>query len=133
MDLKNKYWFFFPAIAWLIVSTVLFTLPASAFPRETWTDEIPIFDKWVHLGIFIILSVLACNAVYKTNKLSEKLFGKFILIGMLCLLYGVAIEYIQLYWVPFRSFDLGDIIADGVGSLLGVIFSVRRYKKNRPL
>ncbi|MGK2864229.1 MAG: VanZ family protein [Chitinophagaceae bacterium] len=131
--MKNKYWFFFPAITWLIVSTVLFTLPASAFSREKWTDNIPIFDKWVHLGIFIILSVLACNAVYKTNKVSEKLFGKFILIGMLCLLYGVAIEYIQLYWVPFRSFDLGDIIADGVGSLLGVIFSVGRYKKNRPL
>ncbi len=131
--MKKKYWFFFPAVTWLIVSTVLFTLPAPAFPTEKWTDRIPIFDKWVHLGIFIILSILSCKAVYEANKVTEKLFQRFILIGMVCFVYGVAIEFIQLYWVPFRSFDAGDIIADGVGSLLGVIISIQWYKKNRPL
>ena len=49
--------------------------------------------------------------------------------GIICLCYGIMIEYIQRYFIPNRSFDVGDIIADGVGSLAGVIFSFKRYIK----
>ena len=55
--------------------------------------------------------------------------GYFILIGILCLSYGIAIEYIQLYWVPHRSFDLGDIIADAAGAAAGVLYSIKKYIK----
>ncbi len=127
--LKNQYRFFLPAIAFVIVSTILFTLPASAFPNENWYDRIPIFDKWVHVGIFIILSFLLCRAIYKLKPLSGKLIRYFILIGVLCLFYGIAIEYIQLYWVAHRTFDLGDIIADGAGAAAGVLYSFKRYIK----
>jgi VanZ family protein len=38
-------------------------------------------------------------------------------------------EFVQHYFIPNRSFDLGDIIADGAGSGLGGFLSVRLYIK----
>ena len=38
-------------------------------------------------------------------------------------------EYVQKYYVPNRSFDAGDIIADAVGSVLGTVYSIRKYIK----
>ena len=40
--------------------------------------------------------------------------------------YGIAMEFVQKYFVPFRSFDLGDIIADGVGCLAGFFYSIKK-------
>ena len=38
-------------------------------------------------------------------------------------------EFIQKFFIPNRSFDLGDIIADGVGCVVGVFVSTTRYIK----
>jgi len=43
--------------------------------------------------------------------------------------YGIVMEFIQKYFIPNRSFDIGDIIADAAGSLLGLIYSAWRYIK----
>ena len=42
-------------------------------------------------------------------------------------------EFIQKYFIPNRSFDVGDIVADGVGCAAGLLISLRLYIKNRPL
>ena len=126
--LKNQNRFFLPAIGWLFVSIVLLTLPGSAFPDEDWLDKLW-FDKWVHIGMFGIMVVLSCWGLSKRENFSKKLKRHFILIGILCLIYGIAMEFIQKYWVPNRSFDMGDIIADGVGAATGVVFSLKRYIK----
>ena len=39
------------------------------------------------------------------------------------------IEFVQKSWIPNRSFDIGDIIADGAGAAAGVIYSFKRYIK----
>jgi VanZ family protein len=127
--LKSQNRFLLPALGWLILCTVLFTLPASAFPSEKWYTKIPMFDKWVHIGLISILSFLFCWGLYKGKNSSEKNKRNFILTGIICLCYGIMIEFIQRYFIPNRSFDIGDIIADGVGSLTGVIFSLKRYIK----
>jgi hypothetical protein len=38
-------------------------------------------------------------------------------------------ELVQRYFIPNRSFDGGDIIADGVGSAAGLVYSLKRYVK----
>ena len=35
--------------------------------------------------------------------------------------YGVGMEIVQKYFIPFRSFDVGDIIADAVGCITGYL------------
>ncbi|MGZ5220061.1 MAG: VanZ family protein [Chitinophagaceae bacterium] len=124
----NQSRFFLPAIGWVILSTVLMTLPASAFPREKWYTQIPMFDKWVHLGLFGVMAVLLCWGVYKEKK-SRKLKQDFIRMGVICLIYGITMEFVQRFLIPNRSFDIGDIIADGAGAAGGVVYSVKAYIK----
>jgi hypothetical protein len=119
--------FSFP-ILWFIISIVLLTIPGTAFPKENWLDKIW-FDKWVHIGMFAIMVTLWCWAMLKKYSASTRLRTLFIWICLLCLLYGTVMEFVQKYFIPNRSFDVGDIIADGIGSVLGYVYSIRRYIK----
>ena len=122
---KIKPSFVFPVL-WLIISTLLLTIPGKAFPKENWLEKIW-FDKWVHIGMFTIMVFLWCWAMLKTNFTKEKLKKAFIIIALLWFAYGIGMEFVQKYLVVNRSFDIGDIIADGVGCLAGLIYSLRRY------
>jgi VanZ family protein len=126
--LKPANRFLIPAITWLIISTILLTLPGSAFPQEDWLSKIW-FDKWVHIGMFSIMVTLICWGIYKKNVSPGARSRNFILVAVLCLCYGIAMEFVQKYFIPNRSFDVGDILADAVGCSLGLIFSLRRYQK----
>jgi VanZ family protein len=120
--------FLLPAIAWFILCTFLLTLPGTSFPQQSWTDYIPQFDKWVHIGLFSIMSVLFCWGFYKSGKQPLK---KFFLYSLLfCVAYGIIIEFVQRNFIPNRSFDTGDIIADTIGAAIGYWFALKRYKKN---
>lgn len=120
--------FFIPAFIWLIISVVLLTLPGTAFPQENWMDKIWM-DKWIHVGMFAIMALLICWAIYKTGIPIEKRRSYFITTGFICLGYGIIMEFVQLWFVAHRSFDTGDIIADGAGSFIGAWYSVKRYIK----
>jgi VanZ family protein len=120
--------FLLPAIAWFILCTFLLTLPGNSFPQQSWTDYIPQFDKWVHIGLFSIMCVLFCWGFYKAGKFPLK---KFFLYSLLfCVVYGIVMEFVQRNFIPNRSFDTGDIIADTIGAAIGYWFALKRYKKN---
>lgn len=80
--------------------------------------------------MFSIMAFLLCWAVNKKYVDAHKLRSVFLMMGSFCLSYGIAMEFVQKYFIPNRSFDAGDIIADGIGSIIGVLYSLRRYKKN---
>jgi len=42
-------------------------------------------------------------------------------------LYGILMELVQKYFIPFRSFDLGDILADGIGCFAGYLFAMKKF------
>lgn len=119
---------FLPAIAWLIISTVLLTLPGSAFPSESWLDKI-YFDKWVHIGMFCVMTVSWCWACTRFTMTIAQQQKTFIWIAVASLAYGVGMEFVQRYLVINRSFDGNDIIADAAGCVLGFWFSNRYIKK----
>jgi VanZ family protein len=118
------------AIFWLIISTVLLTLPGSAFPKENWLDKIW-FDKWVHIGMFFIMVVLWCWSVFELLGRHKKLLEFFILVTIVFTGYGIAMEFVQQNFIRNRSFDRGDIIADTIGCVAGLLFSRWRYIKRR--
>lgn len=118
---------FIPAICWVILSTILFTLPGTSLPTEDWLSKIWV-DKWVHIGLFAIMAFLLCRGIYK-RKITSGKYRYFIMCGILCLCYGIIIEFVQKYFIPFRSFEIVDILMDGVGSFLGVFYCTRVYIK----
>ena len=116
------------AVFSLLLVTILLCIPGTKFPKITWLNKIW-FDKWVHIGLFAMLVVAWCLA-YSSNSISEKpLKNIFLRIAILGLLYGVIMELIQHFYIPFRSFDYGDIVADAVGCIGGYFFSGKYIKK----
>lgn len=120
--------FLLPALAWFVLITVLLTIPGNNLPAEDWLDKI-YFDKWVHIGLFAILSFLLCWWWYKSQRPIAGWRNAFIYSIFTCIIYGIAMEFVQRYWVSNRSFDVYDIVADSVGSILGGWFSIKRYIK----
>ena len=103
-------------------------MPGSAFPQETWYSRIWL-DKWVHIGLFAVLVGCWCWARSRSAQDKKKMKNEFLLIAILALAYGTGMEFVQRYLVVNRSFDFGDIIADGIGAAAGFLFSSRTYIK----
>jgi hypothetical protein len=118
--------FFMPAIGWIIICTILLTLPGSSFPKEDWLDKIW-FDKWVHIGLFAAIVVTWSWGVHKGAIQNPS--GIFFWITIAAILYGTGMEFVQKYLVVNRSFDGADIIADAVGAYTGYLFSRKVFIK----
>jgi VanZ family protein len=111
---------------WLLLVTILLCLPGGALPKKNWLDKI-LFDKLVHVFLFAMLNIIWLRLTIDFRGKRIRLI--FITTGI-CLLYGIIMEIIQEYFIPNRSFDVGDIVADAVGCVIGgVIFSKRYIKK----
>ncbi len=119
---------FLPGILAFIVATVLFCLPGKEFPTEDWFEKI-FLDKWIHVGLFASLVALWCLPFIPNNKGTPNTRNIFIRIALLFVSYGVAIEFIQGRFIPFRSFDIGDMVADALGCGVGFLFSEWQLKK----
>jgi VanZ family protein len=75
---------------------------------------IPHFDKYVHFGFFAVLLFLWRIHLEPAIKYSFFL----LLLGFV---YGLGIEIIQHYLIANRSFDMGDVLADMAGAVVGVL------------
>jgi VanZ family protein len=109
-------------VAWFIIMCVLFFLPGSDLPQANWMDAIYV-DKLVHIGLFAILTFL-CRSSF---DLDLNHYNWMLLLT--AIFYGLAVEFIQKYCIPNRSFDLFDLLADTAGSILGLIVWLRYIKK----
>jgi VanZ family protein len=93
---------------------LIFILSSISLPPE---PEIPYLDKLVHFVEYGLLSYLLARALKKSaSKLS--LINIFFLAVIITLLYGITDEVHQSF-VPNRTYDIHDIVADGVGGLAG--------------
>jgi len=115
------------AICWFIITVVLLTLPGSALPSENWMQKIW-FDKWAHIGVFGLLVLLWCY-YFKLAGPQGKLVSICLIVTVLGIILGTAMEFVQKYWIPNRSFDLGDIAADAIGSIMAFGWSYKRFIK----
>jgi VanZ family protein len=103
-------------------------MPGTEFPEITWLNKIW-FDKWVHIGLLLVLVVTWCRyykLVYRQDASLKKYFRGILIAAMA---YGILMELVQHFFIPFRSFDVGDLLADAVGSWLGYLFAVRTFIK----
>ena len=110
------------AISWLLLMCILFVLPGSALPEENWFADIQL-DKWVHIGLFSVLIFLWCSSF------QLGLPGTSWIIIIIAIFYGILVEFVQKTWIPNRSFDLYDVLADGIGSIVGLVLWLRVNRK----
>ena len=118
---------FIPGIAWFFLVLVLICLPGSDIPPvENWLNYI-YFDKWVHIGLFSVLTFLF---IYPLRKLDLTLAVKkntAIKIALAAWIWALATEFIQKYFIPDRSFDMYDWAADSFGILVAFTWCWKKY------
>ncbi len=121
----NSFW---PAVVWFVFATILFCLPGKALPERTWFNVI-FLDKWIHIFLFAVLVSLIGLPFLESFMSKKKRSFIMLSIAMNCLLYGIVMEVVQYYFIPNRSFDLKDIVGDGVGCFIGWYFIQYQIKK----
>jgi VanZ family protein len=95
----------------------LICLPGKVFPKvKPWFEELD-FDKIIHITMFGILNLLFVIPFYKSNLAVSVKKKSVLLISVIFIGWGFITECIQLF-VPKRSFDLLDWLADSVGILI---------------
>jgi len=113
-----KYWVPLYAYAGLI-----FYL--SSLSRPLPEVDIPFFDKSIHIFEYAVFGLLASRAF--KNSPRKRFFENFKLLAILVsVIYGVSDEIHQGF-IPGRQFSVFDMMADGLGGILGVFIYGRYY------
>jgi VanZ family protein len=115
-----KFISFIPAILLFILCTTLLVMPGNQLPQSSFFN-IPYFDKYVHFGMFAVLAIAFSIPFIKANLDFQLKTSWLFSIMLYLLVYGIAIEFIQKYFIPFRSFDVVDVLFDGLGAATGYI------------
>lgn len=109
---------------------ILLCLPGSAI-ADLDGPKIPYFDKYIHFFLFAGFSGLWSIYLICKNYSPEKLNRAYLLVFIVGVVYGAVMELVQYYFIPDRSFDLGDIAADAAGSAAAyVLFYFKLLKIN---
>lgn len=105
--------FYLSFLAWLTL------LPPTYFSPGLLSFEGA--DKVVHCAIYALLSLLLFILFIDISRKTP--LRKYIIIFFLASVYGLLMEFLQL-WIKsaLRSFEIGDIAANCVGVLCGIIF-----------
>jgi len=109
---------FVPALLWWAISFWLLTLPGSKVPAYPWMDNLQI-DKLVHVFLFAIFCCLFYWPLVNTSVSRSSRLRWLVLVALVGTVYGIAMEFVQKYYVINRAFEFGDILADLGGCLLG--------------
>lgn len=105
----------FFAIGWTAALQVLLCLPGSDLPSGGVFD-IPNLDKIVHVFLFAGLTAVWCYYYYRKGKTPGRLAVIFFIVYLFSVADGIIMEFVQRDYIPNRSFDTVDIIADMLAS-----------------
>jgi hypothetical protein len=116
--MKDKYRNFM--ISWLPVvlyCTVIFI--QSSYPSVVRLHDVPFGDKYLHVAGYALLGMLFFRA-FRSSHGGNRIFMVILLSISASTAYGISDE-IHQYFVPYRTADVMDALADMVGSGLGVL------------
>lgn len=107
-----------------LFTILMLCLPGSMVPG-TGIFALKNLDKIVHVFLFG-MNVLLWGWHFSATVSDPKRL-KIILIMDVAVIVtlGIVLEYVQLYFIPNRSFDVYDILADTVGAVLAGIWLLR--------
>ena len=117
-------------IAEILIIFIIMSMPGNKLPAENSFTYAFKVDKIVHIVLFFILSYTLLLYFKQSDKKYLKNKRIQIIAVILCILYGIFLEFYQKIFVPSRSFDIADMLADAVGSIFGLLFFYSYANKN---
>lgn len=115
----------FVPLTWSIFTQILVSIPGNLLPGGGML-EIPHLDKIAHIGLFGGLTVLWSLFLHYRKGAGR---NGFLLVAMAVSIYGVLVEFYQFYFIPKRSFDVYDIVADIFGAACGYFATIFLVKQ----
>lgn len=116
---------FIPGITWFFLVLVLICLPGSDLPQTSWLDRIH-FDKFVHAVLFGGIVLGFARPYFRSAQPLAWKQQWLMRLSLATIVWGLATEFIQLYFVKGRAFDLVDWLADAVGAVLMFLLCRKR-------
>lgn len=104
-------------IGWLLIIFYVSLTPSENIP-DYKILSIPHFDKMVHFGIYLILSILFASLLIKLNYTKLQTY---IIVILPCAIMGGGIEILQNILPIHRSGSNLDFLADFLGTITGLI------------
>lgn len=109
------------AILWTLLIFFLCFLPGDDLPEV----RIPLIDKWAHMVLFGVFTILWHNTT-NTKSISYKL-----ILVLVATFLGWLVEYVQGHYIPNRSQDNADTLADAIGGAAGIIIFTLYQRFNK--
>ena len=117
---------FIPGIAWFFLVLILICLPGDDLPKaDDWMSVI-YFDKWVHAGLFSVLSFLFMFPICNSDLSKKEKWNLIFKIALATCIWGITTEFIQKYFIEGRAFDILDWVADTAGILFALLV-IRKF------
>lgn len=92
----------------------------------------PFADKLIHFGVFGMLTFLWCRVGTLDGQGRIKKVKLLTNLLVFTIIFPILVEYLQMY-VPNRSFEYEDIMANLIGGIIGFIGFIILYKANSRL
>lgn len=130
MKLSKRQYSLLLTIAWLLIIFILSVAPANPTPKKmaSWFS----FQNIDKLGHFLAYSLLAFLLI-RTIVMNIWSYKQAVIYSLLLTItYGLAMEVIQGAFLPNRYFEMFDILANIMGSLMGVISHVAFFHNVKP-
>ena len=104
---------YLPALAWLLVITVLSVMPGLPAPHFDLLSS----DKIGHAGAYAILTWLIFRG-FKSANGGPAGGNQSLMIFAFSTGYGILMEFVQATFFPYRHFEIDDMIANASGALI---------------
>lgn len=109
-----------PAILWALLILVLCCIPGSQMPEVPFWDILA-FDKFAHMSVFLIFTLLLKVGFLKQHQYAVLRYRVNVISISIAITYGILIEIIQGALLIDRFIELNDMIANAIGSVLGLL------------
>ena len=123
--MKDFFKYNTPSILWAAFILVICLMPGHDLPKVDIVD----FDKFVHISVYVLLSLLTYYGWTRQETFSYLHQHTFFKIVMLLASYGFAVEIMQELFTADRHYDIYDAIANAIGAVLGAVIARRIVKR----
>jgi VanZ family protein len=114
MEKLYKFHPIFATIAIVLIMIILLAslVPKTELPTSSWVQ----LDKLVHFGMYGSLSFFIFKGFFVENSVKA--------LAIACILsffYGFIVEFLQYFLTTTRMFDVFDIFANGIGTIISYL------------
>jgi VanZ family protein len=105
-----------PLLFFLFIAGIIYIADTAEYNFAfRWVGHIPYGDKIMHAVLYGIMALLLN---YGLKFRTYKSLGFNMQLGAIIVLTFAVLEEVSQYWIPSRTCDVGDLIADLVGVVL---------------